>query len=539
MKKGKAAVLIILAALLGGGIFCICRFGWPLESVIPLESWVKSVLPFQSETKKGETVYVTQVSTLMGVSSGVQNRYAGVVEAQDTIKVQADSQRKIKEIFVKEGEEVKTGQLLFEYDQSSIEDDLKQAQLDMERLKNEAVSLQSQIDTLEKEKREAKEDAQLSYTIEIETNRMNLKKNEYDQESKQAEIEKLQNATGNTQIRSEIDGIIQKIDESKMASGDDSVVSDMLVSDSVYSTDSSDAFITILSTGVYRVRGMVNELNISDLVPGVPIVIRSRADETQTWNGVLESVDMESSRSTDTGSYMFDSSGGMTTSTSYPFYVQMESSDGLMLGQHVLIEPDEGQNNKKDGTWLTDYFIVDSDTASPYVWAEGDNGKIEKRAVVLGTYDQGLMEYEILDGIDNDTYIAYPASSVKEGMTVVHGTGSQTMQSMMEDAFMDDFTEDNITEEDLGLDAFSEGEILDDYFDADAYDGGQEGIVTDDYVLPQDEVFPGESTGGDSVYSMPNEGLYDENGNLIEESFDMGGMMEDPVLYDENGNVLR
>ena len=279
MKKGKTAVLIILAAVLGGGIFYICRFGWPLESVIPLESWVRSVLPFQTD-KKGETVYVSQVSTLMGVSSGVQNRYAGVVEAQDTIKVQADSQRKIREVFVKEGEEVKTGQLLFEYDQSSIEDDLKQAQLDMDRLKNEAVSLQSQIDTLEKEKREAKEDAQLSYTIEIETNRMNLKKNEYDQESKQAEIEKLQNATGNTEIRSEIDGIIQKIDESKMASGNDGIVSDILVSDSVYSSDSSnDAFITILSTGVYRVKGMVNELNISDMVPGVPVVIRSRADE--------------------------------------------------------------------------------------------------------------------------------------------------------------------------------------------------------------------------------------------------------------------
>ena len=531
MKKGKAAVLIILTAALGGGGWYCSQYGWPLESVIPLESWVKSVWPFKSESKK-ETVYVSQVKTLMGVSSGAQNRYAGVVEAQDTIKIQADKSRKIKELFVKEGDEVKTGQLLFEYDQSSIEDDLKQAQLDMDRLKNEAVSLESQIATLEKEKAEAKSDAQLSYTIEIETNRMNLKKNEYDQESKQAQIDKLQDATGNTEVRSEIDGIIQKIDESKMNSGTDNIVSDVLISDSLYSTENTDAFITILSTGVYRIKGMINELNISDVVPGGPVLIRSRADETQTWNGVLESVDMESSKSTDSGSFMFDSSNGMTSSTSYPFYVQMETSEGLMLGQHVLIELDEGQNSQKEGVWLTDYFIAGTDTEYPYVWVEDENGKIRKRDVILGTYDPGLKEYEILDGLSNEDYIAYPASTVKEGMTTVHGTGSQTMQSMMEDVYSDDFPE-----EDLGLDAFTEGEILDDYFDADFH---EDGIVVEDDTFPAEGSFEDElpvDDGGPG--SMLNEGIYDDQGNKIEENFGPDDMMGDPVLYDENGNIVQ
>ena len=535
MKKGKTAVLIILIAALGGGGWYCSRYGWPLESVIPLESWVKSVWPFKSDNKK-ETVYVTQVKTLMGVSSGAQNRYAGVVEAQDTVKIQVDKSRKVKELFVKEGDEVKTGQLLFEYDQSSIEDDLKQAQLDMDRLKNEAVSLESQIATLEKEKSEAKADAQLSYTIEIETNRMNLKKNEYDQESKQAQIEKLQNATGNTEVRSEIDGLIQKIDESKMNSGTDNLVSDVLVSDSLYSTDGNDAFITILSTGVYRIKGMVNELNISDVVPGVPVLIRSRADETQTWRGVLESVDMESSKS-DSGSFVFDSSGGMTSSSSYPFYVQMESSEGLMLGQHVLIELDEGQNDQKEGVWLTDYFIAGTDTSYPYVWVEDDNGKIRKRDVILGTYDQGLKEYEILDGLTNDDYIAYPAASVKEGMTAVHGTGSQTMQSMMEEVYSDDFPQ-----EDMGLDAFSEGEILDDYFDADFHEDGtvSGGMVVEDDAFPEEGAFADDfiiDSGSPGL--MPNEGVYDEQGNMIEENFGPDDMMGDPVLYDENGNIVQ
>ena len=114
------------------------------------------------------------------------------------------------------------------------------------------------ISTLEAEKKKAKAEDQLSYTIEIETNKMNLKKNEYSQKSKQSEIDKLQSATQNTEVRSEIDGVIQKIDTSKMTSDDGDSVDDSSAMDSTSSSDSSSdssAFITILSTGAYRVKG--------------------------------------------------------------------------------------------------------------------------------------------------------------------------------------------------------------------------------------------------------------------------------------------
>ena len=139
-----------------------------------------------------------------------------VVEPQETVEVELESGRCVKEVQVKTGDQVKKGQLLFEYDLSSIQDSLEEAQLELDRLKNEESSLNDQIATLEKEKKQASQDNQLSYTIEIETNKMNLKKNEYNQKSKQAEIDKLQSATGNTEVRSSIDGVIQKIDTSKL-----------------------------------------------------------------------------------------------------------------------------------------------------------------------------------------------------------------------------------------------------------------------------------------------------------------------------------
>lgn len=108
--------------------------------------------------KTGDSiVYVSKVSVISGTETAAVNRFAGVVEPQKTVNVKIESGRKVKEVEVKTGEEVKAGQLLFEYDLSSIEDDLKQAQLDLDRLKNEQISLTEQISTLEAEKKKQRQ----------------------------------------------------------------------------------------------------------------------------------------------------------------------------------------------------------------------------------------------------------------------------------------------------------------------------------------------------------------------------------------------
>lgn len=196
----------------------------------------------------------------------------------------------------------------------------------------------------------------MSYTIEIETNKMNLKKNEYSQKSKQSEIDKLQSATQNTEVRSEIDGVIQKIDTSKMTSDDGDSVDDSSAMDSSVSSgdgsSDSSAFITILSTGAYRVKGKVNEQNRDSIVPGEAVIIRSRVDSSKTWKGTMGSVDVNNGTSDDSSNDMYmgmasTSSDDQTTSTSYPFYVELDSSENLMLGQRVYIERDIGQDEKK------------------------------------------------------------------------------------------------------------------------------------------------------------------------------------------------
>ena len=457
MKKKVFVIggLIILAGAAGAG-------GWYYYK----ENYA------DSSSAAGEVAYVTKISTLLGEDSGVLNRFAGVVEPQETVKVNIESGRTVTEVKVKTGDEVKKGQLLFEYDLSSIQDSLKEAQLALDRLKNEALSLNEQITTLEKEKKKANKSSQLSYTIEIETNKMNLKKNEYDQVSKQAEIDKLQAATTNTEVRSEIDGVIQKIDTSKLGSDDGDTLDDSMSSDYGSSDSSDNAFITILSTGAYRIKGQVNEQNRNTVVPGSAVLVRSRVDENQIWHGTMGAVDEQnSSNSNSSNSYWGMSSGDDTTSSStYPFYVTLDSSDGLMLGQHVYIEMDEGQEEQKTGIWLGEYYIVDADTDSPYVWAVDSKGKLEKRSVILGQYDENLSEYEIADGLTEDDYIAFPDEKFcRVGASTTHTpVVSEDLEGEMGDADMS------------GMDTGMDGTFDEAAPDESTVDGLEDGTHTDE-----------------------------------------------------------
>lgn len=457
-----------------------------------------------SDAVGDEVAYVTKISDLSGDDAGVTNRFAGVVEPQETVKVNIENGRKVKEVQVKTGDEVKAGQLLFEYDLSSIQEDLQEAKLALDRLKNEALSLNDQIKTLEKEKKKASKNNQLSYTIEIETNKMNLKKNEYDQISKEAEITKLENATGNTQVRSEIDGVIQKIDTTKLSTDDGDSLDDSMDMDS-YMGDSensdNNAFITILSTGAYRIKGKVNEQNKSSIIPGEPVIIRSRVDETEVWHGTMGAVD-EQNATSDSSSNMYwgmvDSSGdSQTSSSSYPFYVELESSEGLMLGQHVYIEKDEGQEEQKLGVWLSDFYIVDADSDNPYVWAANEKDRLEKREVVLGQYDEALGEYEIADGLTEDDSIAFPAENLVEGMATADG-------SMMTDM--------GLGSTDMGMDMYEDGGMMEDYGAAGEAEMGDFMEPIEDMDGGFTEEYIDDSMDGDAYYDEMDEAdLYDSD----------------------------
>ncbi|MCA5964759.1 HlyD family efflux transporter periplasmic adaptor subunit [Blautia sp. RD014234] len=265
-------------------------------------------------------------------------------------------------------------------------------------------NLRSQIAQLEKEKKSASEDDQFSYTTQIQTAQMDLKKSEYERKSKEVEISQIHEKIANSSVTSEMQGVVKSINEGNETDP--------------YS-GSSQAFMTILATGVYRVKGKVNEQNIGAVQEGQKAIIRSRVDESKTWTGTFTAVDTEN-REGNNNNMMYGggSDSGEMMSSSYPFYINLDTSDGLMLGQHVYIENDTGME-EKEGIWLDEGFIMDADK-QPCVWVENKDGKLEKRDVTLGEHDENLFQYQIKSGLKVSDYIAFPQEFLKEGMKTTH-----------------------------------------------------------------------------------------------------------------------
>ena len=156
-----------------------------------------------------EMAYVMSISS-MNQMSGIQ-RLAGVVESQKTLDIQKDGEREVKEVFVKAGDEVDVGTPLFTYDTTTTETELQQAQLDLERAAGNMENLKAQIAQLQKEKKKASSDEQLSYTTQIQTAEMDLKKSEYERKAKEVEMNQLKSKIDNATVTSEMKGVVKSV----------------------------------------------------------------------------------------------------------------------------------------------------------------------------------------------------------------------------------------------------------------------------------------------------------------------------------------
>ncbi len=139
--------------------------------------------------------------------------------------------------------------------------------------------------------------------------------------------------------------------------------------------------------------------------------IISRTDESQVWYGTVTLVDYESpSQGNDNDYYYGGVMDTMSASSKYPFYVELDSSEGLLLGQHVYLELDNGEEETA-ALSISAAFICYDENGNTYVWAE-KNGKLEVRPVTVGEYNYMMDTVEILEGLTEEDYIAFPDETV-------------------------------------------------------------------------------------------------------------------------------
>lgn len=345
---------------------------------------------------------VQSVSMICGLGSvGLADRFAGIVSPLGETKIKKVDSMAVSDIRVKVGDTVKEGDVLFTYDLSEARSNLEMAQLELEQLNATLEDQKAEVDRIQKLMDETYDDAtKRQYSLDLRTAKVNVLTTQGNIATKKKDIEKLKTSTKNAAVTSPVNGEVQSIN----ADG---------------STDNNGnalPFMTVVETGGFRVKGYVNENNASVLTQGTAVVIRSRVSD-QTWKGSIDSIDWNNAQQT--RSDYGDSDTAM--SSKYPFYVKLEGKgDGLLMGQHVYIEPDYGQEDETDANAinLPSYFINDAD-GNPWVWAKSSKDKLEKRDLKLGEYNGETDTYPVLDGLTAEDYIAFPDDSLKAGMACI------------------------------------------------------------------------------------------------------------------------
>ena len=99
--------------------------------------------------------------------------------------------------------------------------------------------------------------------------------------------------------------------------------------------------------------------------------------------------------------------------------MELEDTQGLILGQHVYLEV-EAEEGETAGPSISSTFICFDEDGGTYVWAER-RGKLTRQDVTLGEYNPMLDTYEIVDGLTEEDYIAFPDGELcVEGAPTTH-----------------------------------------------------------------------------------------------------------------------
>ncbi|MCI5484330.1 MAG: efflux RND transporter periplasmic adaptor subunit [Clostridiales bacterium] len=346
---------------------------------------------------KEKQVFVQKVSDLSQMGGlAPSDKFSGIVVSESVTEIQRDSDKVVENLYVREGDDVTEGQKLFSYDTEQLQLTLEKQKLELEQLASSIENYGLQIAQLEKDRDRAYSADKLKYTLQIQTNQIDLKEAELKLKTKQSEIQKSEHLLANALVTSPVTGRITSISEE----GTDQY-------------GNPKAYISIQQTGSYRVKGQINEMQRGAIMEGDRVRMESRLNPEEVWMGTVTLVDYENPvQGNNNGYYVSSGSDEMSASSRYPFYVELDSMEGLILGQHLYLSVAGEQSSSLEGVTLSGAFLCYDEDGSCFVWADDGQGKLEKRGVELGNYDPMADAYEILSGLSDSDYVAFPDEEV-------------------------------------------------------------------------------------------------------------------------------
>ncbi len=418
-------------------------------------------------TDDGTGVYVQPVADLNMATAPAMTRFAGVVESQESKHVDPQNGKKVAKLLVEEGQDVLEGEALFRYDTDAIKLDIQQAELDLEMSDQKIASLKEEIAELSLYADKTTPEGQMN-AARIQQLEVDISTEEYAQKQKKNELARLQASLKDDTAKSPITGTVRAINESAAEGGGG------------YDMNGNELhYITITASGDFRIKGTVSEQYIMDLYEGQPMVVHSRVNE-DTWAGTISRIDTSQPEQNNNGYYYDDGNGA----SKYAFYVELDSTDGLMMGQHITIEPNYGGSvTMSEGLWLSAGWFNMAQDGTATVWMQSGNGRLSEQAVTLGEYSEEYDCYQVESGLTEEDFIAWP------GEECVSGAKTTTTYNPEADMGGDEFYDEGFVDEGY----IDEGFVDEGYVDEGFVDEGvsEDIIATDDMVdmpMPMPEV---------------------------------------------------
>ena len=357
----------------------------------------------------GQTQINVEQAGMLASAATSADKFAGMVVSENVVEIERDTEKQIQELYVAAGDTVRVNEKLFEYDTDTLSLTIDKQQLELDKLTQQIKDLTTQKTSVEKQiktekaKKKKDQNADLLVSLDIQLRSVNadLTTANYEKKTKQAEMNYNKDMLKNAVVRSPIKGTVRSVNES------------------------GTPYITIQQAGAFQVKGMLSELSLgSGIMEGVAVTILSRTDPTASWTGMVSLVDYNNAGSEEQDN-MFGGGDAMSTSTSYPFYITLDSTNGLLLGQHVYIQISAAAVGD-DLLRIPEHYVMDvlmdeeTWTTTGTVWGVNpETGKLTKVPVTLGEFDPTYGTYVILEGITAESYLADPTDpGVKEGATV-------------------------------------------------------------------------------------------------------------------------
>ncbi|MGF2772617.1 MULTISPECIES: efflux RND transporter periplasmic adaptor subunit [Bacillus cereus group] len=310
---------------------------------------------------------------------------------------------KVKDIEVKEGQEVEKGTKLFSYDNEEINLQMKQAELDQKMADMRYDQGKKKIDSLKKEIKKAKDSGagkEVTDPMEEQVSELEIGQKTIDLEKEKGKLQKeeLSKKQKELTIYSNFAGVVQKLDK------------DAAQSSSQALGGQGKAFLQVASKDPFQIQGTLTELQKSQIQKDQTFTVTAKANSKQKWTGKITEV------SEFPTSAEMAQAGGMGETTQnmsqYTYKASLDSQDGLSPGYHVSLQV--SLENKTMIAVPSKSIVEKGDDTFVYI---EEKGKLHKQNVKKGATDGDWTE--VVEGlVVGQKVVKDPSDNVYDGMEV-------------------------------------------------------------------------------------------------------------------------